>query len=117
MPRSMNMPTEAELLAMMRPGQIYAPYNLAIQFGLKAAGLRPLLDQMIASGQLSRARISKSSSYGVCIAGTEQRAAEPVEKYVGIPAAPRTYVVMTGDLNAYAAEIRRRADLCMMVRR
>ncbi|MCA8492593.1 hypothetical protein [Burkholderia arboris] len=30
---------------------------------------------------------------------------------------PRTHFVMTGDLDAYAAEIRRRADLYMMVRR
>jgi len=117
MPRSAQIPTPAELLALMRPGQIYAPYNLATQFGIKAITLRPLLDEMIADGQLARVRIAKSSSYGICIAGTEPRAAEPSEKYVGVPAAPRTYVVMTGDLNAYVAEIRRRADLCMMVRR
>ncbi|MEZ7524052.1 hypothetical protein [Burkholderia vietnamiensis] len=117
MSRCKNLPTADELLALMHPGQSYAPYNLAIRFGIKASTLRPLLDELISAGTLSRVRVPKSSSYNVCIAGTEPRAAEPTEKYIGVPAAPRTYVVMTGDLDDYAAEIRRRADLCMMVRR
>ncbi|ENH6342570.1 hypothetical protein ABWH74_006002 [Burkholderia vietnamiensis] len=102
---------------MMRPGQSYPAYNLAIRFNLKARDLSPLLLAMVDAGQLVRAASSNGSVRNFSLPDTAPAAAEPVEKYVGIPAAPRTYVVMTGDLNSYAAEIRRHADLCMAVRR
>ncbi|AOJ64524.1 hypothetical protein WI80_30680 [Burkholderia ubonensis] len=117
MARFRPVPTANELLAVMHPGVAYAPYVLASQFNLKADRIRPLLDEMLAAGQLSPIHVSNSRSCNVCIAGTEPRPAASDEKYVGVPAAPRRYFVMTGDLNAYAAELKRRADLCMMVRR
>ncbi|EKS9798265.1 MULTISPECIES: hypothetical protein [Burkholderia] len=115
--RRNNKPTAADVLAVMKPGVIYAPYNLAIQFNMEAGRMRPILEGMAIAGQLSRMRVPKSGHDSFCIAGTEPRAAAPREKYVGTPAAPRTHFVMTGDLDSYMSEIRRRADLCMMVRR
>lgn len=72
---------------------------------------------MVDAGQLVRAASANGSVRNFSLPDGAPRAGETAEKYVGIPAAPRTYVVMTGDLDAYAAEIRRRSDLCMMVRR
>ncbi|RQQ01066.1 hypothetical protein [Burkholderia stagnalis] len=117
MARFRPVPTADELLAVMHPGVAYAPYVLASQFNLKADRIRPLLDEMLATGRLSPIHVSNSRSCNVCIAGTEPRPTSAAEKYVGVPAAPRRHFVMTGDLDAYAAELRRRADLCMMVRR
>ncbi|MET3631937.1 hypothetical protein [Burkholderia sp. 572] len=116
MPRSRNMPTAADVLAVMRPRVTYAAYALASEFSLTAVRIRPLLKEMVARGTLSLVTVPHSRGYNVCVAGSEPHPAAS-EKYVGKPATPRRYFVMTGDLNAYAADIKRRADLCMMVRR
>ncbi|ALV61621.1 MULTISPECIES: hypothetical protein [Burkholderia cepacia complex] len=117
MPRAKYMPTANDVLAAMRPRVAYAAYALASEFHLSAARIRPLLEAMVAQGTLSIAHVPNSRGYNVCIAGDRRTPDSPVEKYVGVPAAPRTHVVLTGDLTVYADEIKRRADLCMMVRR
>ncbi|MDW9233002.1 hypothetical protein C7S15_8928 (plasmid) [Burkholderia cepacia] len=117
MPRTRNMPTADEVLAVMRPRVTYAAYALASEFYLTAVRIRPLLEEMVARGTLSLVTVPHSRGYNVCIAGSNLHPAASDEKYVGKPATPRRYFVMTGDLNAYAADIKRRADLCMMVRR
>ncbi|MBN3815165.1 hypothetical protein G3N57_00435 [Paraburkholderia sp. Se-20369] len=117
MPRSRNLPTAKEVLAVMRPRVAYAAYTLGSEFYLTAARIRPVLEEMVAQGTLALVHVPNSRGYNVCIAGSEPLPAASDEKYVGLPAAPRRYFVMTGDLSTYAAEIKRRADLCMMVRR
>ncbi|KVX62439.1 hypothetical protein [Burkholderia stagnalis] len=116
MPRSKNIPTADELLAVMRPGIVHSPHDLANLFNTKAAEVRPVLEAMADANTLSRVNAFRARECNFIIAGTEKHVADP-DKYVGEPAAPRTYFVMTGNLDAYAAEIRRRAALCMMVRR
>ncbi|WP_175971916.1 hypothetical protein [Burkholderia sp. BCC0322] len=117
MARSRYMPTANDVLSVMRPRVAYAAYVLASEFHLSAARIRPLLDEMVANGTLSLAHVANSRGYNVCLAGSEPRGDTSAEKYVGTPAAPRTHFVMTGDLSLYAAEIQRRVDLCMKVRR
>ncbi|RQY67243.1 hypothetical protein DF109_07795 [Burkholderia stagnalis] len=116
MPRPKNMPTADELLAVMRPGIVHSPHDLSKRFNTRASDLRPVLEEMADAGALSRVDAFRARECNFRIAGTEKHVAD-AGKYVGVPAAPRTYFVMTGDLDSYAAEIRRRADLCMMVRR
>ncbi|WP_175914497.1 hypothetical protein [Burkholderia metallica] len=111
------MPTASDVLAVMRPRVAYASYTLAAEFHLSAARIRPLLDEMVANGTLSLAHVANSRGYNVCIAGSEPPGDTSAEKYVGTPAAPRRHFVLTGDLSLYAAEMKRRADLCMTVRR
>jgi len=111
-----KIPDADRVLAAMTPGQIESPSDLAKRFGTSAALVRPVLEQLATDGTLARVRQPHVKHPNYIIAGTEKRVV-PVEKYIGEPAAPRTHFVMTGDLDAYMSEIRRRADLCMMVRR
>jgi len=111
-----KIPPAERVLAMMVPGQVECPSELAKRFGTTAALVRPVLEQLAADGALTRVRQPHVKHPNYILAGTEK----PVqlrEKYVGEPAAPRTHFVMTGDLDSYMSEIRRRTDLCMMVRR
>ncbi|HHT8835141.1 TPA: hypothetical protein ACT5B7_006668 [Burkholderia cenocepacia] len=111
-----KIPAADRVLAAMTPGEVQSPSDLAKRFGTSAAIVRPVLEQLTATGFLARVRQPHVKLPNYILAGTEKRVA-PVEKYVGVPAAPRTHFVMTGDLGSYMDEIRRRADLCMMVRR
>ncbi|VWB69776.1 hypothetical protein BLA6863_03269 [Burkholderia lata] len=111
-----KIPAAERVLAVMIPGQVECPSVLAKRFSTSAAILRPVLEQLADDGALSRVRQPYVKHPNYILAGTEKRV-ELREKYVGTPAAPRTYFVMTGDLDSYAADIRRHADLCMMVRR
>ncbi|KUZ35245.1 hypothetical protein [Burkholderia territorii] len=104
------------VLAAMIPGEVHAPSDLASRFKTTAAAVRPVLERLAKDGSVTRVRLRFAKLPSYILAGTEKCVVQR-EKYVGIPAAPRTYVVMTGDLDSYMAEIRRRADLCMMVRR
>ncbi|RQT22080.1 hypothetical protein [Burkholderia contaminans] len=117
MARSRYMPTANDVLSVMRPRVAYAAYSLASEFHLSAARIRPLLEEMVAHGTLALARVQNSRGYNVCIAGCEPLSNTLAEKYVGTPATPRRYFVMTGDLSLYAEDIKRRMDLCMTVRR
>ncbi|WP_179948938.1 hypothetical protein [Burkholderia sp. FL-7-2-10-S1-D7] len=78
--------------------------------------LRPVLEQLVAAGSLDRVRRQRVKLPNYMLAGTEKHVMQR-DGYLGIPAAPCTYVVMTGDLDAYMSGVRRRADLCIMVRR
>ncbi|MCW3657581.1 hypothetical protein K6L27_05285 [Burkholderia cenocepacia] len=111
-----KIPAADRVLAAMTPGQIESPSDLAKRFGTSAAIVRGVLEQLATDGALTRVRCLRVKRPNYIIAGTEKHTATR-DGYVGVPAAPRTYFVLTGDLNAYMSEIRRRADLCMMVRR
>lgn len=111
-----KIPAADRVLAAMVPGEVHAPSELAKCFGTAASLVRPVLEQLAAAGALTRVRKPHVKHPNYILTGTEKRVA-PVEKYVGTPAAPRTHFVITGNLDAYMSEIRRRADLCMMVRR
>lgn len=111
-----KIPDAERVLAAMTPGQVESPSDLAKRFGTSAAIVRAVLEQLAANGAIARVRCPRVQHPNYILAGTEVGRVTH-EKYVGVPAAPRTYVVMTGDLDSYMSEIRRRADLCMMVRR
>ncbi|RQS88138.1 hypothetical protein DF048_27310 [Burkholderia seminalis] len=100
----------------MIPGEVQSPSDVAKRFGTSAELVRPVLEQLATAGKLTRVRSPRVKRPNYVLAGTERQAMQR-SGYVGVPAAPRTYVVMTGNLDAYMSEIRRRADLCMMVRR
>jgi len=109
-------PAADRVLAAMTPGEVQSPSDLAKRFGTAAALVRPVLEQLVTAGSLDRVHRPRVKLPNYILAGTEKNMTQR-DGYVGIPAAPRTYVVMTGNLDAYMSEIRRRADLCMMVRR
>lgn len=111
-----KIPTAERVLAAMVPGQVESPSELGKRFGMSAAVVRPVLEQLAADGALTRVHCLRVKQPNYILAGTEKHAATR-DGYIGVPAAPRTHFVMTGDLDAYMSEIRRRADLCMMVRR
>lgn len=111
-----KIPTAERMLAAMTPGEIESPSDLAKRFGTSAAIVRVVLEQLATDGALTRVRCLRVKRPNYIIAGTEKHTASS-NGYVGVPAAPRTHFVMTGDLGSYMDEIRRRADLCMMVRR
>lgn len=111
-----KIPAADCVLAAMTPGQIESPSDLAKRFGTSAAIVRAVLEQLAADGALTRVACLRVKRPNYIIAGTEKHTAAR-DGYVGVPAAPRTHFVMTGNLDAYMSEIRRRADLCMLVRR
>lgn len=111
-----KIPAADRVLAAMTPGEVESPSDLAKRFGTSAAIVRAVLEQLATDGALTRVRCLRAPRPNYIIAGTEKKTAGR-DGYVGVPAAPRTHFVMTGDLDAYVSEIRRRADLCMMVRR
>jgi hypothetical protein len=116
MTRAARSPEAHQVLAAMTHGEVYSPSDLAKRFGTVAATLRPVLEQMADDGAVTRVRSLRVRDCNYRIAGEAPAGSQP-EKYVGIPAGRRTYDVMSGTLNGYDDEIRRRADLCMMVRR
>ena len=109
-------PEAKRVLDAMSPGQVESPSDLAKRFGTSAAIVRQVLEQLATAGTLTRVRCPRVRYPNYILTGTEVGLVAR-EKYVGVPAAPRTYVVMTGNLDGYMSEIRQRADLCMMVRR
>lgn len=116
MTRAPRIPEADKLLAAMTHGEIYSPSDLAKRFGTVAVAVRPVLEQLADAGTVARVRSSRVRECNYQLAGEAPAGSKP-EKYVGIPAGRRTYVSMSGSLDSYADEIRRRADLCMMVRR
>ncbi|HDR8930542.1 hypothetical protein [Burkholderia vietnamiensis] len=112
---SKNIPADRVLAAMI-PGEVHAPSDLAARFKTTAAAVRPVLEQLAKDGAVSRVRLQFAKLPSYVIAGTEKPVVQR-EKYVGVPAGRRTYLPMSGNLTGYDDEIRRRADLCMMVRR
>ncbi|MBR8151045.1 hypothetical protein [Burkholderia vietnamiensis] len=116
MTRAARSPEAKQVLAAMTHGEVYSPSDLAKRFGTVAATLRPVLEQMADDGTVARVRSLRVRDCNYRIAGEAPAGSQP-EKYVGVPAGRRTYNVMSGTLNGYDDENRRRADLCMMVRR
>ncbi|KAE8757358.1 hypothetical protein FSO04_24370 [Paraburkholderia madseniana] len=112
-------PTPEALLERMKPGVLYAPYTLSRMLGLRSYAIRSLLLDMEKAGVLSSTRRGRSQSLYFVIAGTE--ALEQPESRLHIDPAtvaqPRTYAVMTGEIRGYDAEIARRQQLCMSIRR
>jgi hypothetical protein len=119
MPYATKAPTHEALLAAMKPGAIYTPYNLARVFAIPSAQAKVVLNEMAKLGKLSIIRPRK----GLCfiLPGTEhlrkqvKPKPEPEIDRATI-ALPRTYVMLTGQLVGYDAEIARRKQLCMMAR-
>lgn len=116
MTRAARIPEADKLLAAMTHGEIYSPSDLGKRFGTTAPVVRPVLEQLADDGAVARVRSSRVRECNYQLAGEAPVGSKP-EKYVGIPAGRRTYAPMSGNLNGYDDEIRRRADLCMMVRR
>ncbi|RQR87661.1 MULTISPECIES: hypothetical protein [unclassified Burkholderia] len=111
-----KIPAADRVLAAMTPGEVQSPSDLAKRFGTAASLVRPVLEQLVTDGALTRVPCLRVKRPNYILAGTEKHTATR-DGYVGIPAGRRTYAVLSGNLNGYDAEIRRRADLCMMVRR
>jgi hypothetical protein len=104
----------------MKPGSGYAVHMFAIKIGVPGSVLKPILLEMLAQGKLSTFMRGKNTCF--IVAGTEhlrrrnQMPPKPVIDPARI-ALPRTYAVMTGELTGYFAEMYRRADLAMTLRR
>lgn len=116
MTRAARIPDAEKILAVMAHGDIYSPSDVAKRFHTLASAVRPVLELMADAGTLVRVRMLRVRECNYQIAGDAPAGTKP-EKYVGIPAGRRTYLPMSGNLIGYDDEIRRRADLCMMVRR
>jgi hypothetical protein len=118
MPYPTQAPTPELLLSLMRPGAIYPPHILAKRLRTHAAPVKAVLLEMVRQGTLAIIKPRKNVSF--ILAGTEHLRKLPEPKPKVDPATvaqPRTYAVMTGELTGYFAEMYRRADLAMTLRR
>ncbi|CAE6713708.1 hypothetical protein R75461_01182 [Paraburkholderia nemoris] len=118
MPHAMKAPTPEILLELMKPGQVYAPHNLARLIRWPSAEVKKMLLDMVACGTLRVTQPHKRVSF--IMAGTEHMRKQAGPKPQIDPetvAQPRTYAVLTGLLSGYDAEIARRQQLCMTLRR
>lgn len=117
---AIRTPTPKTLLELMKPGVLYAPYTLSRMLGLRSYAVRHILLDMEKAGVLSSLRRGRSQSLYFVIAGTESLIEQPESKPQIDPATvalPRTYAVLTGEIRGYDAEIARRQQLCMTLRR
>jgi hypothetical protein len=107
--------TVENVLARMRPGDTYQANQIATKFHLSAAEIRPLLNEMVAAGQieLSKANVK---SIGFRRPRTDGSVADAPEVATSV-AGPRIATPMVGEFSGWEAEVARRRDLCMMVRR
>lgn len=117
MPYARRPLTPETLLAVMKPGVVYTPYAVGHKVQAPAKDVRKVLESMTETGQVTVTRPHK----GICfiLAGTEhlRRGAKPQPVIDPTSVAqPRTYVVLTGEITGYDAEIARRQALCMMTR-
>lgn len=116
MPYPKREPTEALLLEMIKPGQIYAPYNLGRQLRAPSADVKKILLGLVAQGKLVVIRPHKTMCF--ILKNTEhlRKKAPKVPIDPARVAQPRTHVVLTGELTGYFAEMYARADLAMTTR-
>jgi hypothetical protein len=114
-PRKDDALTPENVLNRMRPGDTYQANQIAAKFHLSAAEIRPLLNEMVAAGQieLSKANVK---SIGFRRPRTDAPAAAAPEVATSI-AGQRIATPMVGEFSGWEAEVARHRDLCMMVRR
>ena len=103
------------ILTRMRPGDTYQANQIATKFHVSTAEIRVILDQMVAANQieLSKANVK---SIGFRRPRTDAPAAAAPEVATSV-AGPRIATPMIGEFSGWEAEVARRRDLCMMVRR
>lgn len=117
MPYPKRAVTEKALLELIKPGNIYSPYNLARMFRAPSAEAKKILLGLVEQGKLAIIRPHKTMCF--ILKDTEHLRKKPASRPVIDPATvaqPRTYAVLTGELTGYFAEINRRAELAMMTR-
>lgn len=116
---AIRTPTPEALLERMKPGVFYPPHTLSRMLGLRSYVVAPVLLDMEKSGVLSSLRRGRSRSLYFIITGTEQLVQPESKPQIDmvLMALPRTYVVLTGEISGYGAEIARRQQLCMTLRR
>lgn len=120
MPYATQAPTHEVLLAKMKPGAVYAPHNIARTIHVPSAQVKLVLLEMVKEGKLSTIRPNTKKNLCFMVAGTEHLRRQPAPKPQidqATVAQPRTYAVLTGLLSGYDAEIARRQQLCMTLRR
>ncbi|CAG4887724.1 hypothetical protein [Paraburkholderia saeva] len=113
-PRIYEGLTLDNVLARMVPGRTYAAHVIAAKFHTSTKDMRPLLDKLVASGD-----VELSHAQPKTLGFRRPRAAEadvkPVVVETGI-ATPPVLVRLSGELKGYDGEIARRMALCMLVR-
>ncbi|MFM0263281.1 hypothetical protein [Paraburkholderia sediminicola] len=120
MPHAKRTPTPEMLLALMKPGVVYATHHLAKQIRTPSAQVKTMLISMVDQGRLSTIRPGTKQNLCFMLPGTEHlRKLLPPKPEIdpATVALPRTYVVLTGEISGYDAEIARRQQLCMTLRR
>ncbi|TCK87313.1 hypothetical protein [Paraburkholderia sp. BL9I2N2] len=117
MPYPKREVTREVLLEMIKPGQIYAPYNLGRKLRAQSVDVKRVLFALVDEGKLATIRPHKTLCF--ILKGSVHMRKRPAPKQVIDPATiaqPRTYAVLTGEMTGYFAEINRRAELAMMAR-
>lgn len=117
MPYAPRNATPELILSLMQPGCTYAPYKLADKIGAAAADVKPVLLKLVAAGKVETTRRYKGTQYA--LANTlhlKTRAGQAAPIDPSTIAGPRTFVVLTGQISGYDAEIARRRELCMLAR-
>jgi hypothetical protein len=111
-PRLDNSLTRENVLKRMVPGQVYTAYAMAAKLRVPTAQIRPVLQALIESKDLDRARApAKEFGFVRPVGGEEPKP----EIKCSVATAP-VHVRLDGVLTGYEAEFRRRAELAMMAR-
>lgn len=114
-PRKDDALTAENVLGRMRPGDTYQANQIAAKFHLSTAEIRPLLADMVSTGQLELSK-ANIKSIGFRRPRTDVLSVSVGEVVVTSIAGPRVTTPMVGSLNGYESEIARRVSLCMLAR-
>lgn len=117
MPYAKKVVTTEAVLELIKPGQIYAPYNLGRQLRAPSVDVRKVLLDLVKQGKLST--ITPHHTLCFILKNTEHLRRKAPAKPVIDPATvaqPRRYAVLTGELTGYFAEMYERADLALIGR-
>lgn len=114
-PRKDDALTPENVLGRMRPGDTYQANQIAAKFHLATVDIRPMLADMVKSGQLELSH-ANIKSIGFRRPRTDVPAADVGEVVMTSVAGPRMAAPMVGNLSGYDSEIARRVSLCMLAR-
>jgi hypothetical protein len=117
MPYSAKPVTREILLELIKPGQIYSPYNLGRKLHATSVDVKQILLSLVDEGKLKTIRPHKHQCF--ILPNTEhlrRGKLAPPKPDPETMAQPRTLSPLIGELTSYFAEISRRVDLAMMAR-